>query len=316
MTKPLEPPKTLQEAIRYFTDPDTCLAFMVEIRWPEGVACPTCGAKDVSFIPTRRLWECKAKHPKRQFSAKVGTIFEDSALGLDKWFAAIWLIANAKNGISSYEIGRSLGVTQKTGWFMLHRIRLAMKSGTFIKLSGKVEVDETFIGPDPQRMHFKRLEARQKDGVIAGKVSKAIVAGLLERGPKGQSRVRAHVVPTTRAEHLTPPIRDHVVPGSEIISDMHRSYWEVRDDYIHSVIDHTKMYVKGHVHTQGIENFWSLLKRMIRGTYVDVAPFHLGAYVDEQVFRFNERKRKDGGRFLAVLQSVMGRRLTYATLTT
>jgi hypothetical protein len=122
MDKTPNAPKTLQEAIRYFQDPDTCLAFMVEIRWPNGVSCPSCGATDPRFIATRRLWECKAKHPKRQFSAKVGTIFEDSPLGLDKWFAAIWLIANAKNGISSYEVHRALGVTQKTGWFMLHRV--------------------------------------------------------------------------------------------------------------------------------------------------------------------------------------------------
>src|SRR5918999_1425688 len=132
-------PRTLQEAIQHFSDPDACLAFMVEIRWPNGVACPTCVSPHVRFISTRRLWECKAKHPKRQFSAKVGTIFEDSPIGLDKWLAAIWLIANAKNGISSYEIGRSLGVTQKTAWFMLHRVRKAMQNGSFAKLSGHVE---------------------------------------------------------------------------------------------------------------------------------------------------------------------------------
>ncbi len=310
-------PKTLQEAIRYFTDPDTCLTFMVEIRWPDGVKCPGCGSADVRFLATRRLWECKTKHPKRQFSAKVGTIFEDSALGLDKWFAAIWLIANAKNGISSYEIGRALGVTQKTGWFMLHRIRTAMKAGTFEKLSGRVEADETFIGPDPRMMHASKREARgigRADGAGYGpKLSKAIIAGLLDRKA---GRIHAEVVPNVQAASLDPIIREHVAPGSEMITDALRSYHSVRDQYIHSVIDKTTAYVKGHVHTNGLENFWSLLKRMVRGTYVNVEPYHLGRYVDEEVFRFNMRKMNDGGRFVHVLRSVMGRRLTYATLTT
>jgi transposase-like protein len=318
MSKTPAAPKTLQEAIRYFTDPDTCLAFMVEIRWPDGVSCPTCASKEVRFLATRHLWECKAKHPKRQFSAKVGTIFEDSALGLDKWFAAIWLIANAKNGISSYEIGRSLGVTQKTAWFMLHRIRLAMKTGTFRKLSGQVEADETFIGPNPRMMHAKRREAlgagRDRSGYGAN-LSKAIIAGLLDRR---LGQVHAEVVPDVQAATLGPIIRDNVAEGSEMITDALRSYWSVRDRYVHSVIDKTTAYVKGHVHTNGLENFWSLLKRMLRGTYVNVEAFHLGRYVDEQVFRYNQRKheRGDGGRFVNVLRSVMGRRLTYAALTT
>jgi transposase-like protein len=318
MDKSPAAPKTLQEAIRFFTDPDTCLAFMVEIRWPNGVTCPTCGSDRVLFIPTRRTWECREKHPRRQFSAKVGTIFEDSPLGLDKWFAAIWLIANAKNGISSYEIGRALGVTQKTGWFMLHRIRVAMKSGTFIKLSGRVEADETFIGPHPKNMHaHKRAKLTVSRREDQRYISKAIVAGVLERNArKGHTRVRAAVVPTVRSEHLMPLIDANVEPGSEMITDMLRSYWQVRDEYIHSVIDKTVSYVKGHVHTNGLENFWSLLKRALKGTYVAVESFHLGAYVDEQVFRFNERSvpRGDGGRFVKVLQSVMGRRLTYKGL--
>jgi hypothetical protein len=239
---------------------------------------------------------------------------------LEKWFPAVWLIANAKNGVSSHELGRALGVTQKTAWFMLHRIRLAMKSGTFLKLSGKVEADETFLGPDTRKMHAKRLEARRKaTGKEDGKVSQAIIAGLLERAPKGgkrKSRVHAEVVGTTSAWDLIPPVREHVEPGTEMITDMNRSYFAVRDEYVHSVIDHTKMYVKGHVHMNGIENFWSLLKRMIHGTYVGVSSFHLGAYVDEEVFRFNERGDDDGGRFGRVLRNATGRRITYETLIT
>ena len=309
-------PKTLAEAILYYSDLDVCLQTMVRDRWPNGVTCPTCGASNPRFISTRRLWECRERHERRQFSAKVGTIFEDSPLPLEKWFPAVWLIANAKNGVSSHEVGRALGVTQKTAWFMLHRIRLAMKAGTFMKLSGQVEADETFIGPNPKFMHRSRLEKRRA-GRTDGYVDKTIVAGLLERPAKGskqKSRVSAGVVKSVRAWDLIPPVTDNVTPGSEIISDANRSYWAVRDQYIHSVIDHTQAYVKGHVHTNSIENFWSLLKRMIHGTYVGVSSFHLGAYVDEEVFRFNERGDDDGGRFGQVLRNVTGRRITYNTL--
>jgi transposase-like protein len=314
MSKRPTAPKTLQEAIRYFSDPDTCLAFMVEIRWPAGVACPTCQSKDVRFLATRRLWECKAKHPKRQFSAKVGTIFEDSALGLDKWFAAMWLIANAKNGISSYEVSRSLKVTQKTAWFMLHRIRLAMQAGFVKKMAGRVEADETFIGPAAHNMHVDRRKAAEAGRALGSRyVSKAIVAGILER----KGRVHAQVVQDTTQASLMRPIYRQVATGAELITDAAPAY-RLPAGFIHSVIDKSKAYVRGHVHTNGMENFWSLLKRMIRGTYVSVESFHLGRYLDEEVFRFNERKdpQGDSGRFLAVLQSVMGRRLTYAALTT
>jgi transposase-like protein len=276
MDKPLAAPRTLQEAILYFSDPDTCLAFMVEQRWPDGrVICPTCASDRVTFLSAYRRWKCSGKHPRRQFSIKVGTIFEDSPLGLEKWLPALWMLVNDKNGISSYELHRALDVTQKTAWFMLHRLRLAMKDGFAKPFAGKVEADETFIGPDPRKMHAARRKARSAGRTEEERyVSKAIVAGLLERSERG-SRVRAQVVPSVRAEHLAPLIQDNVEPKSEIITDMLRSYWQIRDEYIHSVIDHTKMYVKGHVHTNGLENFWSLLKRALRGTYVAVDAFHL-----------------------------------------
>jgi transposase-like protein len=315
MDKTASAPRTLQEAIRYFADPDVCLAFMVEQRWPDGrVTCPTCGSDRVTFLSNQRRWKCYGKHPKAQFSIKVGTIFEDSPLGLDKWLPALWLLVNAKNGVSSYEVHRALDVTQKTAWFMLHRLRLAMKSSDGL-LSGKVEADETYIGPDPRKMHAKRRErlVRSKREDVRY-ISKAIVAGLLDRG---RGRVHAEVVPTVRAADLMPIIEQHVQPGSEMITDMLRSYWQVRGVYIHSVIDKTKMYVKGHVHTNGLENFWSLLKRCIKGTYVNVDAYHLHRYVDEQAFRFNERRdpRGDGGRFLTALRAIIGKRLTYRDLT-
>jgi transposase-like protein len=302
-------PRTLTEAIKRFADPDVSLATMVELRWPAGVHCPTCGRTDVRFIPTRRLWECKEKHPKRQFSAKVGTIFEDSPLGLDKWFAAIWMVANCKNGISSYEMGRALGVTQKTAWFMDHRIRLAMKTGTFMKMSGDVEADESFIGGLSKNMH-KNKRAKITGTGGAGKTA---VLGILHRKdkPKGKSKVKAQVIPNAGADTLHPLIRTTVEPGSRLFTDGWASYRGLSGDYKHEVVDHAVEYVRGHVHTNGIENFWSLLKRTIKGTYVSVEPFHLGRYLDEQAFRFNEREANDGARFRTVLSSVSGKRLTY-----
>lgn len=305
-------PRTLTEAIKHFADPDVTLTTMVELRWPTGVCCPTCGRSDVRFIATRRMWECKEKHPKRQFSAKVGTIFEDSPLGLDKWFSAIWMIANCKNGVSSYEIHRAIGVTQKTAWFMLHRIRLAMETGSFIKASGTSEADETFIGGLAKNMH----KARRKQVITArGGKDKAVVAGVLRRGGEAQaSKVVARHVPDTTAATLHPIVKEAVEPGSELFTDTHKGYRGLAAHYVHEVVDHSIEYVRGKVHTNGMENFWSLFKRTLKGTYVSVEPFHLNAYVVEQTFRYNERKDDDGSRFRKVLGSVSGRRITYKEL--
>jgi transposase-like protein len=290
---------------------------MVQARWPKGVICPTCGERRVRFIPARRLWECYEKHPRRQFSVKIGTIFEDSPLGLDKWFTAMWMLCNDKNGISSYEVARALGITQKSAWFMMHRLRHAMHSGTFEKMAGRIEADETFIGGAARFMHKDRKAARAK-GKLGGMIGKTAVMGLLERhGPDKTSKVRAFVVPTHRRDAVDPVVREHVAPGSTVITDALRSYDRLDDEYTHKVIDHAETYVKGFVHTNGIENFWSLLKRAIKGTYVSVEPFHLFRYVDEEVFRFNQRRDEqgDGGRFDTALHAVTGKRLDYKTLT-
>lgn len=306
-------PQTLVEAIRYFSDPDVCLDFMVGLRWPNGVTCPTCGRQDARFIPTRRLWECKSKHAKRQFSVKVGTIFEDSPISLDKWLAAIWLIANAKNGVSSYEVARALDVTQKTAWFMLHRIRTAMAEDGNGPFSGQVEVDETFMGGKARFMHKGK---REKLITGRGATGKTAVVGLLERhGREKVSRVRTEVVPNTRRKSLSPIVRENVQVGSEVFTDALRSYDDLGDAYVHQVIDHAEAYVRGHVHTNGIENFWSLLKRAIRGTYVNVEPFHLFRYLAEEAFRYNARKTDDGFRFQKVAGAITGKRLTYRQLT-
>lgn len=307
-------PATLLQAVRYFEDPDTCLRFMVELRWPNGVTCPTCGSAEVRFISTRRLWECKTKHPRRQFSAKVGTIFEDSPLGLDKWLPALWMVVNCKNGISSYEMGRALGITQKSAWFMDHRLRLAVQEGTFAPMSGEVEIDETFIGGAARFMHKER-KARTTGG-HRGPMGKTAVMGLLERhGPDGHSKVRTKVVPNVKRKTLTPEVRKHVEPGSEVFTDALPSYQDLSDAYIHAVIDHAEAYVNGKIHTNGLENFWSLLKRAIKGTYVSVEPFHLFRYLDEQSFRFNTRKVSDGARFLMAAAGIVGKRIMYKELT-
>jgi transposase-like protein len=311
---PLAPPATLVEAVRYFADPDTCLAFMVAVRWPDGnVTCPQCGSANPRFLTARSKWQCGKAHQKRQFSIKTGTIFEDSPVAMEKWLPAVWMIVNDKNGISSYELARALGVTQKTGWFMLHRIRLAMQRGGLDKFSGDVEVDETFIGGKARFMHHGKRREKIKG---TGQMGKAAVMGLLERhGPDKKSRVRLMVVGTTRKRVLHASVREHVERGTNLYTDALKSYQGLEHEYVHGVIDHAEKYVDGKIHTNGLENFWSLLKRAIKGTYVSVEPFHLFRYLDEQAFRFNERGDNDGGRFMKALRSIVGRRLTYTNLT-
>ncbi|HYX31242.1 MAG TPA: IS1595 family transposase [Pyrinomonadaceae bacterium] len=301
-------PKTLQEAIIFFSDPDNCLNYLAVRRWPDGVTCPTCGRDDVTFLAKQRKWQCKSAHRQRQFSVKVGTIFEDSPIGLDKWLPAVWQVVNCKNGISSYEMAKAFGVTQKTAWFMDHRIRLAMQSGSFLKkMQGHVEVDETFIGGLARNMHETKKKHLGTGG--AGKVA---VMGLLDRHSR---EVRCQVVPNVRTGSLDRTVRQHVESGSVVYSDAFKSYNKLEDEYIHNVINHAERYVDGQVHTNGIENFWSLLKRSIKGTYVSVEPFHLFRYLDEQTYRFNSRRGTDGERFERVMEQVSGKRLTYAEVT-
>jgi transposase-like protein len=308
-------PRTLIEAIRYFADPDVALKTMVELRWPGGVHCPTCGRTDVRFIATRRMWECKEKHPRKQFSAKVGTIMEDSPLGLDKWFTAIWLLANCKNGISSYEVARDLGITQKSAWHMMHRIRLALQLGSFDKFSGIAEADEAFVGGRAKNMHAKkRKKIIEEQGGL--REDKTAVVGILERNFGDEpSRVRGLVVKDNTSKVLQAVVRETVEPGSILSTDSWHGYRGLQGEYKHYPVDHSKgEYVKGFAHVNGVENFWSLLKRSIKGTYVSVEHFHLQRYVDEQVFRFNQRKGTDQTRFRGAAGGIVGKRLTYKEL--
>jgi transposase-like protein len=306
-----EGPQTLVEAVRYFSDKAVCLDYMKQIKWPDGkVTCAKCGGDNIGIIASRDMFQCRAC--RKQFSCKVDTIFEDSPLGLDKWFVAVWMIANCKNGVSSLELHRALGVTQKTAWFMLHRIRLAMRTGSFRKMTGVVESDETFVGGRAANMH---REKRERTITGRGGVGKAIVHGLLERGTGDDpSQVRATVVPNTEAETLVPEILRNVERDTFVCTDAHASYAALSSRYIHQFIDHATRYVAGKVHVNGLENFWSLLKRMLKGTYVAVAPFHLFRYLDEETWRFNNRRKRDGGRFAWIMRGVLGRRITYRQL--
>jgi transposase-like protein len=330
--------KTLQQAIIHFADRENCRQFMVFLRWPDGVVkCPYCDATKLTWMAKANQYRCYGDHPKQKFSLKVGTVFEDSAIGLEKWLPAVWLLANSKNGISSYELHRALGVTQKSAWFMLHRIRAAMHTKTFIKMGGSggpVEIDEAYVGGRPANKHLSVRNANTRpfvedaDGKMvpnpkyranSGRATKKTpVFGVIDRNTR---QVRAHVVPSVKREVLMNAILTNVEKGSTIYSDGLQEYKNLKNmDFVHETVNHLNEYVRGEVHTNGIENFWSLLKRGLRGTYIAVEPFHLDRYVDEQVFRYNNRATKDNplddsDRFMLAASQIVGKRLTYAELT-
>jgi transposase-like protein len=314
-------PQTKLEAIRYFADEQKAHDFLVAMRWPDGVKCPHCDSDNVGHlsvslkrarsgkINTRRIWNCKAC--RRQFTVKVRTIFEDSPLALGTWLPAVWMVVNSKNGVSSCELARDLGITQKSAWHMAHRIRAAMHDGVFT-MAGEVEADETFIGAKARNMHkhkWRQFKNTNRAHMVA-------VSGLLERtsGDK-PSQVKVRAIPNTKRATVQAIVRETVKPGSEVYTDALLSYVGLEDSYVHGIVDHAVSYAEGKVHTNGLENFWSLLKRGIKGTYVCPAPFHLFRYLDEQATRFNERKDTDAGRFVSTLQRTPDRRLTFKKLT-
>jgi len=317
----METPKTLQQAIKHFSDYDNCRKFMIAVRWlDEVVRCPYCNSEKVTYLAKAKLYRCYGDHPKQKFSLKIGTVFEDSPIPLEKWLPAVWLVVNCKNGISSYELHRALGVTQKSAWFMLHRIRLAVQSKSFAKLGGPdsapIEVDETFIGGKARNMHRAKRERLSRNGGLQGGSGKAVVMGMLVRG----GQVKATVIPHRRQNITEKIVREVVEPGTEVHTDEFQGYYNLKDGYVHKVINHLEGYVRENVHTNGIENFWSLLKRGLNGTYIAVEPFHLFRYVDEQVFRYNNRATKDNpltdaDRFQYALSQIVGKRLTFAEVT-
>ena len=310
-------PKSLQETIIYFANPDNCIDYLALRRWPDGkVICPGCGSDRVSFNAQRHTWKCSTHHAKREFSIKVGTVMEDSAIPLDKWLTAMWMILNCKNGVSSCEIAKDVRVSQKSAWFMLHRIRLSMQDETLgSKFSGEVEADETFIGGKARNMH-KNVKARRITGQGRNTDDKIMVMGILERGGK----VRTKIVADRKQETLHGEVKANVETGAELYTDTFGAYKGLQSEYVHQVIDHALRYVDGRVHTNGLENFWSLLKRSLGGTYVSVEPFHLFRYLDEQSFRYNfrgtkERPITDAERFSIAASQLVGKRITFAQLT-
>jgi transposase-like protein len=285
---------------------------MIVGRWADGIVrCPTCGSDKVVYMEKARLYNCRTKHPRQKFSLKVGTVFEDSPIGLDKWLPAMWLLSNSRNGISSYELSRSLGVTQKSAWFMLHRIRAAMKEdhGALTMGTGRhnpIEVDETFIGGKAKNKHLSKRKQLEP---------KTIVMGMLDRQTR---QIRAKVIPDVTRTTLQNEILNNIGFNAHVFTDGNSGYDRLSEfkNFTHKTVNHINEYVNGRVHTQGIENFWSLLKRGLNGIYVAVEPFHMDAYVDEQVFRFNTRhKHNDATRFAKVLSQVAGKRLTYKEVT-
>lgn len=303
-------PTNLLEAIRYFSNPERAFDFVKSLRWPDGqVTCPrpACQGTEHSFLATRRIWKCKKC--RRQFSVKVGTIFEDSPLGWDKWLPAIWLLANSKNSVSSHELGRALGVSQKTAWFMFHRIRKAMESRTFVKLSGTVEVDETYIGGLAKNMH----RSARKYLTGSGPADKAAVQGAIQRG----GRVKAEVLSDLTQVRLRGNVRVRrwVEPDSTVYSDEAAAYMGLDRYFTHKSVNHTREYVSGGVHTNTMESFWALLKRSIKGTQIHVDEEHLDRYVTERIFCFDYRNASDLERMRMALDGVGDRRLTWKALT-
>ncbi len=320
-------PKTLVEAISRYSDDEYAHATMARLRWPNGVTCPHCGETKVKYLADYRRWECSNKHQRRQFTVKVGTVFEDSPIAIGKWLMVIWMLTSDKNGISSYEIHRAIGVTQKSAWFMMHRVRLALKQGAFTKMGGIVEADEGMVGG--KVANFSKAKKRElrshyvikngnttRNANLSHIVKKSIVMGLLERAREGNcSQVRTALIENRRRPHIQDAVRKNVEPGSILMTDSLKSYHGLGQDFVHETINHALAYARGNVHTNSLENFWSLLQRMLTGTYIACEPFHLEAYLDEQAFRFNTRKMTDGDRFVKALGGVFGKRLTYAELT-
>ena len=307
----MEPPKTLQEAIRHYSDEQVCIDAVARLRWQNGPECPACGHKEHYYLKIQKRWKCKECH--KQFTVKLGTIFEDSPIPLDKWLTALWMLVNCKNGISSYEVAKAIGITQKSAWFVMHRLRFALRNGSLGKLGGgrgPVEADETFVGGKIKNMHADKKVRYNKRG---GAFGKTIVMGFLDRGVR---EVRAKVIPNVKRDTLQAEVLANVDKKAQVYTDNAPAYDGLQARFVHEVVDHVQTYVRGQVHTNGIENFWSLLKRTLNGTYVAVEPFHLDRYLDEQMFRFNNRLEKnDSDRFEMALSQIAGKRLTFAEVT-
>jgi transposase-like protein len=300
-------PATLVQAVRHF-DADTAYAYVESIKAPNGHACPKCGSVNVGTIKGRRLWQCREKGCRKQFSLTAGTIMEGTHLRLEDWCVAVWMIISCRNGVSSCEIARTIGCKQQSAWHLLHRVRHILKAEHAGQLCGEVESDETFVGGLAKYMHAdKRAEIKWNP-----RFGKAVVHALFERH---SGDVRAQVIPGAVRKHLRPAVEANVEPGSRLYTDAAWAYRFAHEQYIHQWVNHMERYVEGSVHTNSLENYFSCLRRSIKGTYVAVEPEHLEAYVDEQSYRFNVRHESEWERFDGAMRMIVGKRLTYKVLT-
>lgn len=307
-------PQSLLEAINYFSDDAKCVAFLERFLWEDGKPhCPKCGSDNVSKLNFRPAYRCRENGCKKSFSLKSVSIMNHSPLPITKWVPAIWFVINHKNGVSSCEVARALKITQKAAWHLCHRIRKVVSNGSFTKMTGVIEVDETFIGGKEKFKHGMKdkslaqwKKAQQKHG------GKTVVMGMVERG----GEFRGKVVDSTRRVSLEPEVRANVAEGSTIYTDSLKSYQRLNDVYNHGWVDHSNnQYVKGEAHTNTMENFWSCFKRSIKGTYIQIASFHTDRYLDEQSFRYNYRKLNDAQRFEIAVGKIFGKKLPYSVLT-
>ncbi|MDP4221256.1 MAG: IS1595 family transposase, partial [Bacteroidota bacterium] len=284
-----------------------CFQFVSELRWENGPQCPHCGSTNVCKLSTRPDMRCRVKGCRKSFSIKVGTIFEDSPLPLTKWLPALWIIVNSKTGVSSSEIARSLGVTQSTGWFMMHRIREALRNELVYKLSGEVEIDQAYVGGKAKNKHRTHSPFRRR---MSTRETMTAIVGILQR----RGEVRAKVIGDLRNSTIVPEIYRNVEDGARVYTDGRCSHYWLKSKYEHETVLHKKEYSRGKIHINTIENFWSHFKRTL-GTYIQIGPTHVERYLDEQAFRHNHRNESDAERFVTAVSQIFGRRLTYAKLT-
>ncbi len=300
----------LIELVTYFKSEEVCIKYLEKIRWDKDLSCPynTCTNSKIFKYKNGKTYKCSCC--QKQFSVRVGTIFEGSKIGLQKWFAAIYLVTSHKKGISSMQLGKDIGVTQKTAWFMLHRIRKALglqQSGD--KFDGICEADETYIGGLEKNKHWNRKTKGTQGRSVKTKI---IVAGVLERG----GELRAKKLEATNVKTLGKFVEDNIKEGCRINTDEWLGYKKLHKKFDHKVVNHKSgQYVEGDVHTNTIEGFWAMLKRGIRGVYNVMSPKHIQNYIDEFVFRYNTRNMNEHERFVTMLGK-MNVRVKFCELTT